>query len=91
MNLYSTLTGADPDEILAPIGLATGDIERYRDFWIDEELGVIVVCTRTGGFNREAYPNRTLISNRWYIQDYDDLTDPTYAYYEFCIPHAQSI
>lgn len=88
MSLYNMLFGKTPGtaEILAMIGLTELDVERYRDCWIDEEEERIVVMTRTGGWNRETWPNAKLTSSPYYIDDHDDVFDETFAYYEFVIP-----
>lgn len=87
MNLRNMLfAGPSEQEILAMLGLTESDVERYRDCWIDDHEGVIVIYTRTGGLNRETWPNEKLTSHPCYIQDWDDDTDETYAYYEFEMP-----
>ena len=90
MTMYSILFDENPstDEILALLGLTEADVERFRDCWIrdDDEEPRIVICTRTGGLNRETWPNKMLTSHPCYIHDYDDDCDTTYAYYEFVIP-----
>jgi hypothetical protein len=70
--------------ILAMIGLKECDIERFRDCGVDEEK--IYIYTRTGGGNRDDYPNEILTSNEYYIEDEDDDFDSTYATYYFYIP-----
>lgn len=89
MSLYNTLFGKNPsnEKILALLGLTEMDVERFRDCWIDEMTRRIVIMTRTGGWNREYYRNEKLTSNPYYIRDYDDDFDTTYAYYEFAIPN----
>lgn len=41
---------------------------------------------RTGGGNREDYPNAALTTHPLYLRDVDDDYDPTYAHYYFRIP-----
>lgn len=76
------------DSILAMLGLTEADVERFRDCWmvVGEKEQRIVIETRTGGLNRETWPNKKLTSHPCFIIDYDDDCDPTYAYYEFEIP-----
>lgn len=78
----------ESDRILAELGLTEADVERFRDCWIEigEEEPRIVICTRTGGLNRETWPNAKLTSHPCYIRDYDDDCDETYAYYVFTMP-----
>lgn len=85
-SLYNMIFGKNPDtkDILALIGLTEGDVERFRDCFIED--GEIVILTRTGGLNREDFKNKELISNPHYLYDRDDDFDNTYAYYHFSIP-----
>ena len=86
MSLYNLLFGENSDTqiILAVIGLKRCDIERFRNCWIDDKA--IYVYTRTGGGNRDDYPNEKLTSNPYYLYDHDDSFDSTYATYLFKIP-----
>lgn len=88
MSLYNMLFGKNPDthSILAALDLTEGKIQRFRDCWIDEERNRIVIYTRTGGGNREAFPNEALTSHPLYLYDKDDDFDSTYAYYYFSLP-----
>ena len=70
--------------ILALIGLKRCDIERYGGCWI--ENGKIVVLTKTGGPNRQDYPNEKLHQNPYFERTYDADFDSTYAYFVFRIP-----
>ena len=89
MTMYNMLFGKNPDtkDILAVIGLKEGYIERFRDCWVEDDE--ICVLTRTGGGNREDFPNEILTSNPYYIYDEDDDFDSTYATYHFSIPKAK--
>jgi hypothetical protein len=60
-------------------------IDRFRDSGVDVDNKVAWIYARTGGNNRESYPNKELTSNRYYVKDYDDEFDNTYALYEFDI------
>jgi hypothetical protein len=88
MSLYNLLFGRNPntDIVLALIGLKECDVERFRDCGIDYENKQIWVFTRTGGGNRESYPNELLTSNPYYLYDEDDDGDYTYAHYYFKFP-----
>jgi hypothetical protein len=73
-------------EILAALGLEEEQIERYRDCgvnWFDKHIWVY---TRTGGQNRQAYPNTALTTNKYYQRNEDDSYDRTYAVFYFEIP-----
>jgi len=70
--------------VLAIIGLKESDVERFRDCGMDEDG--ILVYTRTGGGNREYYPNEKLTTNPYYRYDEDDDFDCTYASYYFNFP-----
>ena len=93
MTMYNMLFGENPstDEILALLGLTEDDVERFRCCWIkydaeyDEEPRIVILA-RTGGDNREQWPNEKLTSHPCYIRDYDDDWDATYACYEFVMP-----
>lgn len=53
--LYNALFSTDnmADELLAMLGTSRGEVPRFRDCYLTEEG--IVIHTRTGGDNREAY------------------------------------
>jgi len=86
MSLYNLLFGQNPnaDIILAILGFKESDIERFRDCGFSDDG--IFIYTRTGGGNREGYPNEKLVSNPYYTGDEDDGSDCTYATYHFSIP-----
>lgn len=88
MSLYNIMFGKNPStkDILNMINLEEGYIERFRDCWVNEEENEICILTRTGGWNREDYPNEILTSNKYYLYDEDDDFDNTYALYHFSIP-----
>ena len=88
MSLYNIMFGKNPNtkDILSVLGLEEGFIERFRDCWVDEEENEICILTRTGGWNREDFPNTILTSNKYYLYDEDDDFDNTYATYHFSIP-----
>lgn len=87
MSLYNLLFGKNPNTkaLLAFLELNELDIERFRDCWINDD-NELVIYTRTGGGNRECYPNEALTSHPLYIRDEDDDFDSTYAKYYFALP-----
>lgn len=90
MSLYNMLNGVNPNApaLLHALNLNPADIQRLRDvsFGKDGEEIVIHVFCRTGGGNREDYPNETLTKHPAYIRDEDDDFDCTYAHYYFKLP-----
>ena len=88
--MYNTLFGVNNLALflLMSIDVMPDDIQRFRDVILkkDDEHGYVVeILTRTGGANREAFPQPLLISHKNYIKDYDDEYDCTYAHYIFKI------
>lgn len=81
LDLYNNVNA---EKALAAIGLTTADVERFRGAGVED--GNIIVHARTGGGNRESYPNEKLTSNKYYLYDRDDDFDSTYADYFFSIP-----
>ncbi|MBW1812147.1 MAG: hypothetical protein JRJ39_00365 [Deltaproteobacteria bacterium] len=80
--------------LVGMIGLDHKNVPRFRDAYIGERdidgdplAKVIVIHTRTGGGNREAYQelNETL-KNEHYIFDRDDDFDSTYADWFYRVP-----
>jgi hypothetical protein len=61
---------------------------RFRDIYLNEDATKILLYTRNGGGNREAYQDvmDKLAKHPDYLKDYDDNFDCTYAYIEFSIP-----
>lgn len=91
MSLYNMLFGTNPNtkEILAMIGIEnTSELPRFRDVDLIENATKIRVFTRTGGGNREIYAEELekIRKHEFYIRDYDDEFDETYAYIEFKVP-----
>jgi hypothetical protein len=76
--------------ILHALGLDPKQIDRFRDasFAKDGDQHVLHIFCRTGGGNREDYPNTTLTSHPLYLRDEDDEYDCTYAHYYFKIPQS---
>lgn len=94
MSMYNMMNGATPATflILPMLGKHPDEYPRFRDcFTADEEHGIenaIIIYTRTGGGNREAYEeeNALMQAMKGYQQDYDDTVDSTYACFVFDIP-----
>lgn len=86
--MYGLLFGKNPNTevVLALLGLKECDVERFRDCGIDAEAKRIYVYTRTGGGNREDYPNQILRDNPLFDYDCDDESDCTYATFYFKFP-----
>lgn len=92
--------------LLAMLNLSTESVGRFRDCYLargtpeerqdlpPEQLATkdlrIVVFTRNGGGNRDAYHGTTewLQAHPEFLTDYDDAFDCTYASYEFKVPKA---
>lgn len=76
--------------ILHALKLDPGQIDRFRDasFGKDGDTYVFHLLCRTGGGNREDYPNTALTSHALYLRDHDDEYDCTYAHYYFRIPES---
>jgi hypothetical protein len=72
--------------LLLALGLTLWDIPRFRHIEVDEDH--IVVTTRAGGENREAYADDWALLRRHacYMDDFDDEDDSTYAYVYFRFP-----
>lgn len=90
MSLYNMLHGFSPNAaaILHALDLDPKQIDRFRDasFGKDGDQHVLHIFCRTGGGNREDFPNTTLTSHPLYLRDHDDEYDCTYAHYYFTIP-----
>lgn len=84
--MYNLLFGKNPNSevVLAILGLRENDVQRFRDCGFDERG--IFIYTRTGGGNREYYPNTKLTESPYYLSDSDDEYDSTYATYHFSVP-----
>ena len=90
MSLYNRLFGENEDAValLGMINLTRNKFVRYRDVYLNKEGTKIIVLTRLGGANREDYFEiiENVKANPYYIKDYDDEFDNTYAYFEFKVP-----
>lgn len=102
MSLYNMLFGTNPFSslLLKILGADPNKIPRFRDCYLNEE-GEIVIHTRTGGGNRDAYEkggsdqaeynkdgpfNDDLRAIEGYIDDADDDFDSTYADFRYKVP-----
>jgi hypothetical protein len=78
--------------VLPMLGKHPDEYPRFRDCFLgDEENDIedkIIVYTRTGGGNREAYEDEIaeMQAMPTYLQDYDDSFDSTYACFVYDIP-----
>lgn len=88
MSLYNMLFGQNPNTeiVLALLGVKECDVERFRDCGIDFEKKLIHIYARTGGGNREDYPQTALTQNPLFINDCDGDFDNTYATFYFKFP-----
>lgn len=88
MSFYNMLFGRNPQTalLLAVIGLRENDIERLRDVYAEPDGSKITVYTRTGGGNREDYPNLLLRKAGGWTGSVDDEFDSTYCTDTFAIP-----
>lgn len=86
--LYNSLFGehSKAEDLLKLLGIAAGDVPRYRScFWDGTH---IVIHTRTGGGNRDDYEeeNDHLTTLPGYVRDDDDDFDCTYANFYYLPP-----
>lgn len=88
MSFYNMLFGmnSQADLLLAVIGLRKVDVERFRDVSSVDNGGQITVYTRTGGGNREDYPNIAMRSRPEWLDSEDDDYDSTYCTDTFKVP-----
>lgn len=90
MSLYNTLFGENEDAtaLLGMINLTRNDFQRYRDVHLNVAGTIITVLTRIGGNNRKDYRQvfTNIRRNEFYVKDFDDNFDNTYAYFQFKVP-----
>lgn len=88
MSFYHMLFGMNghTDLLLAVVGLKRVDIERFRDCSAGDGGATIEVYTRTGGGNREGYPNLEMRKRPEWAGSADDDYDSTYCYDTFAVP-----
>lgn len=90
MSLYNMLFGINDDApiLLGMINTNMDYFDRFRDVELINSGNIIRVFTRLGGNNRHSYKDtwNKIKRNEYYLKDYDDNFDNTYAYIEFSIP-----
>lgn len=88
MSFYNLLFGRNPqsDILLAVIGLRSVDVERLRDVHASDDGSTISVYTRTGGGNRDGYPNLAMRKRPEWSGSIDDDYDSTYCTDIFTVP-----
>lgn len=88
MSMYNMLFGMNPqaDLLLAVLGLRKNDVERFRDVSASEDGRTISIYTRTGGGNRDDYPNLAMRKLPTWAGSVDDDFDSTYCTDEFKVP-----
>jgi hypothetical protein len=88
MSFYNMLFGMNPqsDLLLAVIGLKKVDVERFRDVSASKDGKEISVYTRTGGGNRQDYPNLVMRGQPGWLGSEDDDFDSTYCTDTFKVP-----
>ena len=88
--MYNTLFGVNylASVCLSAVDILVLEVERFRDaiFFKKGKKHFVEVLTRTGGKNRENFPNKSLKENKNYVEDYDDEYDNTYAHFIFQVP-----
>lgn len=88
MSFYNMLFGmnSQTDLLLSVIGLRQVDVERLRNVFASEDGATIEVYTRTGGGNRESYPNLAMRKRPEWTGSVDDDFDSTYCTDTFAVP-----
>lgn len=89
MSLYNNLFRVNPFAgflLTEVLKLTLDDVPRFRDCFVHD--GCIVLHTRSGGGNREAYKkeNDALTERPHYLRNSDDDFDSTYANFYFQFP-----
>ena len=81
MSLYNMLFGKNSltPILLATVGLKEVDIQRFRDCSVSDDGKHIEIYSRTGGGNREGYPNKRMRKNKLWESSVDDDFDCTYC------------
>lgn len=86
MSFYNMIFGMNSQTplLLATVGLREHEIDRFRDVSVSGNQ--INVYSRTGGGNREDYPNTAMRKLDGWVNSYDDDYDSTYCTDEIKIP-----
>lgn len=81
MSFYNMLFGRNSQTalLLAVIGLRENDVERLRDVFASEDGSQVQVYTRTGGGNRDGYPQLAMRKLKSWRGSCDDDFDSTYC------------
>jgi hypothetical protein len=90
MSLYNAVFGSrDPSLITFCIGKTADDFGRYRDVWIENSDGrlILAVYTRCGGGNRDGYEHVFAMAYQTpgYVSSHDDDFDCTYCTFRFAL------
>lgn len=88
MSFYNMLFGMNhqTDFLLAVLGLRKNDVERLRNVFSSEDGKTIEIYTRTGGGNRDDYPNLLMRKLPTWTGSVDDDYDSTYCTDTFEVP-----
>lgn len=86
--MYNTVFGSrDPNLITFCIGKTASDFGRYRDVWLENSEGrlILAVYTRCGGGNRDDYEHVFAMAFQvpGYVSSHDDDFDSTYCTFRF--------
>ena len=96
MSLYNLVNGMNPSTffILPMLGKHPDEYPRFRDCFVgndearSEYENCIMVYTRVGGNNRECFADEVaaMCDSPYFVGDFDDDFDNTYATYVFSVP-----
>jgi len=95
MSIYQMMNGVSPATFffLPMLGKHPDEYPRFRDCFLNDEEHPeyskrLHIYTRTGGGNREAYEeaNDAMRASPYFITDFDDSFDSTYASWIFRVP-----
>lgn len=88
--MHTMMIGQNPDTaiVLEVLGL---EFARLRHCYLGRTLDgtvIVTVKTRTGGGNRDDYREiiRTIRNHKYYMKDYEETFDNTYAHFVFHVP-----
>lgn len=90
MSLYNIINWVNPATfiVLPILDIHADNIWRFRDCFIWSEWKSILIYTRLWWWNREYHKKdiEKLRNIKWFIKDYDDDFDCTYATFEYSVP-----